>query len=124
MAIAIWALGSRRFDIMAGTSPRSMLSAVIIFFSSTLSGVIIGVFGGPIVDILDSTFRNMGWFQYPAWGIMQDMTSQSIYSTASHTFFQSSGLYVLFSTIYHRYGRDRSQPEDDEEIYLIDSGRL
>ena len=109
---------------MAGTSPSSMLSAVIIFFSSTLSGVIIGVFGGPIVDILDSTFRNMGWFQYPAWG------DYAGYDFAINLFYSFAyilpllGLYVLFSTIYHRYGRDRSQPEDDEEIYLIDSGRL
>lgn len=109
---------------MAGTSPRSMLSAVIIFFSTSFAGVIIGVLGGPIVDIIDNAFRNMGWFQYPAWG------DYAGYDFAVNLFYSFAyilpiiGLYVLFSTIYHRYGRDRSQPEDDEEIYLIDSGRI
>lgn len=90
----------------------------------SLTGVIIGVFGGPIVDIIDNAFRSMGWFQYPAWG------DYAGYDAAINIFYSFAyiipllGLFILFSTIFHRYGRDRSQPEEDEEIYLIDGGRI
>lgn len=109
---------------MAGTSPESMLSAVIIFFMTSFMGVIIGVFGGSIIDIIDYQFRSMGWFQYPAWG------EYAGYDFAINLFYSFSyilpllGLFVLFTTVYHRYGRDRRHPEDDDEIYLVDSGRI
>lgn len=110
---------------MAGTAPRSMLSAVIIFLSCILIGITLSVFGGSIVDILDAQFRSLGWFQGNTW------TDFSGYDFAINLFyffpyiFYGLGLFVLFSTIYHRYGRDRSQPEDGEEdVYLIDSGRI
>lgn len=110
---------------MAGTEPRTMLSAIIIFLSSVLIGITLSVFGGSIVDILDMQFRNMGWFQGNTWG---DFAG---YDFAINLFYffpyiiPCIGLYILFSTIYHRHGRDRSQDAaDDDEIYLIDSGRI
>lgn len=113
---------SWRFYLMAGTEPRSMLTAAIIFFSCTLMGIVLGVFGGSIVDIIDYQFRIMGWFQEPAWG------EYAGYEFAINLFYSFSyilpllGLYVLFSTIYHRYGRDHDQLENEDDGYYSSSG--
>lgn len=111
---------------MAGTSPQSMLSAIILFFSSILIGITLGVFGGSVVDILDSQFHSLGWFQGCTWGEFAG------YDFAINLFYffpyiiPLLGLYILFSTIYHRHGRDREERDDGEDMgaYLIDRGRI
>ena len=110
---------------MAGTSPRSMLSAVIIFFSCTLTSIVLGVFGGSVVDIIDYQFRSMGWFQGNTWGTFAGYDFALNLFYAFPYIIELIGLYVLFSTIYHRYGRDQNnQPDDEEDIYLIEGGRI
>lgn len=114
---------------MAGTSPNTMLSAIIFFFSSVLTGIIIGVFGGSILDVLDAQFRALGWMQTGTmWGDLAgyDFAINLFYSLAY--IIPLLGIFILFSTIYHRYGKDKRERIDEDDYdagaYHIDRGRL
>lgn len=109
---------------MAGTSPMSMMTAGIIFFMSCIIGVVVGVIGGSLIDILEYQFNSMGWFALSA-----DWDTTSGYMMVRNIFYVIPyiipllGLFILLSTVYQRYGKDKKE-EDDSTLYYVEGGRL
>lgn len=109
---------------MAGTTPMSMMTAGIIFFESIVIGVVVGVVGGSLVDILEYEFNVLGWFNIPA-----EWDTSAGYEMIRNIFFVLPylipllGLFILLVTTYQRYGRDKKE-EEDSTLYYVDSGRL
>lgn len=110
---------------MAGTSPMSMMTAGIIFFSSIVTGVIVGVVGGSLIDILEYEFNALGWFNVPA-----EWDTSAGYEMIRNIFFMMPyiipllGLFVILATGYQRYGRDKKEQEEDPTLYYVEGGRL
>lgn len=104
---------------MAGTSPFTMLQAIMIFLSSCLIGIIIAAVGGPVLDMLDYQFYQLGWFNLPSeWDTNAGyLMVVNIYYSLVYII-PVLGFFILFVTIYQRYRTD----EDDE--YVIMGGRL
>lgn len=109
---------------MAGTTPGAMLSAGIIFFMSCIIAVVVGVVGGSLIDILEYQFNILGWFALP-----EEWDTTSGYMMVRNIFFVIPyiipiiGLFIAFSTVYQRYGRDKNE-EEDSTLYYVEGGRL
>ena len=111
---------------MAGTSPVTMLKAVMIFFSSCITSIILATIGGPILDILTSMFYNNNWYDVPdKWNSFSNvMVFVNIYYAIIYIL-PIIGFYILFVTIYHRYRTDRDEMDEyDYNRYIINGGRF
>lgn len=99
---------------MAGTSGENMLGGIILFFGVELLALIIAIFGGSILDLLEGNFYALGFYSnLPAeWDTTagEGMLVNIFYAVPY--ILALLGLYILFITIWHRHGSDR---EDNDE---------
>lgn len=107
---------------MSGTTPTTMLRAILLCMGCCLSGLILATVGGPVLDILHDQFSRMGLFDLPpAW----DTTTH--YMTLVDLFYvlpyllPMFGLFVLMVTIYHWY---QEEHEENEDEYWIRGGQM
>lgn len=109
---------------MAGTSPMSIMTAGILFFTSCIIGIVLGVVGGSLIDILEYEFNVLGWFALP-----EEWDTTSGYMMVRNIFYVIPyiipllGLFILLVTVYQRYGRDKKD-EEDPTLYYVEGGRL
>lgn len=107
---------------MAGTSSGSMLTGIIMFFLCEIYALVVAVFGGSLVDILEDTFDKAGMFvlsdpeqwNFDAYAQMVNMFYFTPYVMAL------LGIVILVMTIWQRHGRDREAAEERNE-YSNDS---
>lgn len=102
---------------MGGTSAENMLSGIILFFIIELTALLIAVFGGSILDLLEGQFYSMGMYDnLPAeWDTTAGESMLVNIFYAVPYLVGLLGLYVLFVTIWHRHGSDREDPEEYNE---------
>lgn len=109
---------------MAGTSPTNMLSGILLFFGIELLALVIAIFGGSILDLLEGNFYALGFYSnLPAeWDTTagEGMLVNIFYAVPY--ILAILGLFVLFVTIFHRVGRDRE--DEDEEYNEYNSDQL
>lgn len=100
---------------MAGTEPHSMLTGIIIFFICEIYALSVAVLGGSLVDILESTFYQIGWFDIEGTGVWGDFTA---YNQIVNIFYLTPyvigilGVVILIYTIWHRHGSDKAVEDD------------
>ena len=105
---------------MAGTSPHSMLTGVILFFSCELIALILAVIGGSLMDILEVNLVGAGLLETGDW-------NNSFYASLINIYYWipyilgGLGIFILLTTIYQRYGKDK---EDDDTEYYTNDGQL
>jgi len=99
---------------MAGTRPHTMLAGVITFFICEIIALSTAVIGGSTLDILEVQMAQAGMLDVP------EKWNPDAYKPLINIFYicpyimSLLGLFVLFITIFQRYGIDQSE---DEEYY-------
>lgn len=107
---------------MAGTSPHSMLTGLILFFTCELTGLVLAVIGGSLMDILEVNLVGAGLLETGDW-------NNTFYTGLINIFYWIPyilgvlGIFILLTTIYQRYGKDK-QDEEEDETYYINGGQL
>lgn len=105
---------------MAGTTSGSMLAGIITFFLCEIYALVVAVFGGSLVDILEYTFDRAGFFAVP------ETWSLDAYTQMVNVFYFTPyimallGIVILVVTIWHRHGTDK-QVSDEYAAYTDDS---
>lgn len=102
---------------MAGTKPHTMLAGIIAFFMTEVVALATAVVGGSIIDIVEVQLVQAGMVDVPAeW-------SPDAYKLLINIFYVMPyvisllGLFILFVTIYQRYGIDQEEEEYEEDEY-------
>lgn len=98
-----------------------MLAGIITFFLCEIYALVVAVFGGSLVDILEDTFDRAGMFvvsdpehwNFDAYAQMVNVFYFTPYIMAL------LGIVILVVTIWHRHGTDREV--SDEYSYSDDS---
>lgn len=95
-----------------------MYTAIVLFMLLTLLGVTLAVIGGGLLDIIESEFYEMGWFDVPP-----EWDTYAVYRGITNIFYAIPyilplmGLFILLYTIYQRYTVDVELDDDDDDGY-------
>jgi hypothetical protein len=109
---------------MAGATAGNMLQAIFVFFSCCVTAIVLGLFGGSILDVMESRFDLIGFFALPPeWDALGGYSLMVNLFYATPYVLPIVGFIVIISTIFHRRPADVLD-EDDEYYYPGSRGGL
>ena len=107
---------------MAGTTPHTMLTGIILFFLCEISALSVAVFGGSILDIIEGNMYDLGMYAIDGdWG---SAASWFAYDSVVNVFYLTPyiiaglGVIILVVTIWHRHNSDEEEDYQQNQYNL------